>query len=273
MSVAPQDAPRSEDGQWWWDGSAWQPVATSGGASTEASGDQSAAGAVSNLETYVGYLEVQSFGSGRFRIVIADISDPEKLASLMFPAGKPPEVQITWQVEGRPTAGGAAVDIFEVTHIGIEALKKMADPFQREVEQSLQYAPEETPPTPEETAAREERAHQEQAAFRAAIMPHLDPVGTVTGAMIVDDFATWAGVRSTQDGWIVWVGRFPGGIEVSGFPATDLDDDERAQVVKNLQYYFDQGMTAEGAQIQLQVDFQNDLRLVLTQVALAFVGA
>jgi len=28
MAQMPADAPRSEDGQWWWDGSAWQPVAS-----------------------------------------------------------------------------------------------------------------------------------------------------------------------------------------------------------------------------------------------------
>lgn len=26
MSEIPDDAQRSEDGQWWWDGAAWQPV-------------------------------------------------------------------------------------------------------------------------------------------------------------------------------------------------------------------------------------------------------
>ena len=26
MTTIPADAPRSEDGQWWWDGSQWQPV-------------------------------------------------------------------------------------------------------------------------------------------------------------------------------------------------------------------------------------------------------
>ena len=26
MTVVPADAPRSEDGHWWWDGSQWQPV-------------------------------------------------------------------------------------------------------------------------------------------------------------------------------------------------------------------------------------------------------
>ena len=31
MSNIPQDAPRSEDGQWWWDGAQWQPVDTGGG--------------------------------------------------------------------------------------------------------------------------------------------------------------------------------------------------------------------------------------------------
>ncbi len=26
MTTIPADAPRSEDGQWWWDGAQWQPV-------------------------------------------------------------------------------------------------------------------------------------------------------------------------------------------------------------------------------------------------------
>jgi hypothetical protein len=266
MSVVPQDAPRSDDGQWWWDGATWQPVpdpSTQGAASAVPSGD-----------TYVGSLQVQNYGSGRFRIVIADISDPNKLATLMWPGGKPPGVEITWLVEGQVTGGtGAAVDIFEVKHVGIDALKVMAQPFEREIEQSLQYAPEEDPVTPEETDARQARDRQEQAAFRAAVMPHLDPAGAVTGAMIVDDFTRWAGVHITQDGWIVWVGRLPGGIEVSGFDASDLDDDGRSSVAGKLQYYFDQGMTVGQAELQLQVDFQNDLRLILTQVAFAFAGA
>jgi hypothetical protein len=206
-------------------------------------------------------------------MAIDDISDAEKLASLMFPAGKPADVEITRLVEGQVTGGTATVDLYEVTHIGIDALKAMAQPFEREIEKSMQYAPEETPPTPEETADRQERDRQEQAAFRAAVMPHLDPAGAVTGAMIVDDYARWAGVRGTQDGWIVWVGKIPGGIEVTGFPVTDLSDEDRTQIAANLQYYFDQGMTAGQAQIQLEVDFQNDLRYVLTQVAIAFLGS
>jgi hypothetical protein len=32
MTVMPADAPRSEDGQWWWDGTQWQPVAQNAGA-------------------------------------------------------------------------------------------------------------------------------------------------------------------------------------------------------------------------------------------------
>ena len=32
MTDIPADAPRSDDGQWWWDGSQWQPVQPAGGA-------------------------------------------------------------------------------------------------------------------------------------------------------------------------------------------------------------------------------------------------
>jgi hypothetical protein len=36
MSVMPADAPRSDDGQWWWDGAQWQPVDQAAGAATDA---------------------------------------------------------------------------------------------------------------------------------------------------------------------------------------------------------------------------------------------
>jgi hypothetical protein len=36
MSVMPADAPRSDDGQWWWDGAQWQPVTQNAGTATDA---------------------------------------------------------------------------------------------------------------------------------------------------------------------------------------------------------------------------------------------
>ena len=39
MTTIPADAPRSEDGQWWWDGTQWQPVPVpDGGGEVNASG-------------------------------------------------------------------------------------------------------------------------------------------------------------------------------------------------------------------------------------------
>jgi hypothetical protein len=55
MTVMPADAPRSEDGQWWWDGAQWQPVTQDAGAGAPASADaqgaadQTASGAVGQL--------------------------------------------------------------------------------------------------------------------------------------------------------------------------------------------------------------------------------
>jgi hypothetical protein len=45
MTTIPADAPRSEDGQWWWDGAQWQPVDDIGagaGAQSAAAPDPSA---------------------------------------------------------------------------------------------------------------------------------------------------------------------------------------------------------------------------------------
>ena len=48
MSVIPQDAPRSEDGQWWWDGAQWQPVSGAATGGTAAAAETAAAGATSS---------------------------------------------------------------------------------------------------------------------------------------------------------------------------------------------------------------------------------
>ncbi|HEX4725420.1 MAG TPA: hypothetical protein VH333_23105 [Pseudonocardiaceae bacterium] len=46
MAEIPADAPRSEDGHYWWDGSQWQLVAAAqGGAQGQAQGGQQAAAA------------------------------------------------------------------------------------------------------------------------------------------------------------------------------------------------------------------------------------
>jgi len=45
-------------------------------------------------DTYVGYLEVQKHAPGRYRRSIADVSDPNKLGSVMYPAGKPQGVHL-----------------------------------------------------------------------------------------------------------------------------------------------------------------------------------
>ncbi|MGA7987698.1 MAG: hypothetical protein WCB51_04790 [Candidatus Dormiibacterota bacterium] len=44
MTDIPQDAPRSEDGQWWWDGSQWQPVGAATSSSAAAAGAATSSG-------------------------------------------------------------------------------------------------------------------------------------------------------------------------------------------------------------------------------------
>ena len=45
MTDIPQDAPRSDDGQWWWDGANWQPVSDAGGGQQGGQGSGGDAGA------------------------------------------------------------------------------------------------------------------------------------------------------------------------------------------------------------------------------------
>ena len=44
MSEIPADAARSEDGNWWWDGTAWQPVAGADGGDAVAADDSAERG-------------------------------------------------------------------------------------------------------------------------------------------------------------------------------------------------------------------------------------
>jgi hypothetical protein len=48
MTVMPADAPRSEDGQWWWDGAHWQPVTQDAGAGTRSAAPADAVGQLSD---------------------------------------------------------------------------------------------------------------------------------------------------------------------------------------------------------------------------------
>lgn len=54
MTVMPADAPRSEDGQWWWDGAQWQPVAQDAG--TPATGQPADASNTQTTSDAVGQL-------------------------------------------------------------------------------------------------------------------------------------------------------------------------------------------------------------------------
>src|SRR5579863_7162988 len=61
MSQMPADAPRSEDGQWWWDGTQWQPVTQDAGAGAgtgnanagQGGADQTTSGTVGQLSMTV----------------------------------------------------------------------------------------------------------------------------------------------------------------------------------------------------------------------------
>ncbi|HUZ69158.1 MAG TPA: hypothetical protein VMU65_05550 [Candidatus Saccharimonadales bacterium] len=58
MAQIPPDAQRSEDGQWWWDGSQWQPVGPQGdaGSASAASAAEQAAGAAQTATPASGQL-------------------------------------------------------------------------------------------------------------------------------------------------------------------------------------------------------------------------
>lgn len=67
----PADAPRSEDGQWWWDGAAWQPVHAAAPAAAPPSQGGGATG------TYSGTTEVAAgtdIGIGDINLSVSDIA-------------------------------------------------------------------------------------------------------------------------------------------------------------------------------------------------------
>jgi hypothetical protein len=51
MAAIPADAPRSEDGYYWWDGSQWQPVDQAGGQAQQQAGPGSGQGAAAQQPT------------------------------------------------------------------------------------------------------------------------------------------------------------------------------------------------------------------------------
>jgi len=83
MTTIPADAPRSEDGQWWWDGAQWQPVDAPGAAA----GPQTAAAAAgSEVNTSgVPYTASAEIGEGT-QIGTIDMSLSE-IESILTAAG------------------------------------------------------------------------------------------------------------------------------------------------------------------------------------------
>lgn len=100
MTDIPADAPRSEDGQWWWDGSQWQPVTA---------GSQ-AGGPAAGQATEPSEAEIRAVGD----------SGPE-------PAQNVPEHLQSSFLDGEPTRSGgsgeigAALDDSQIGQPGQEA--------------------------------------------------------------------------------------------------------------------------------------------------------
>jgi hypothetical protein len=80
MTTIPADAPRSEDGQWWWDGAQWQPVDDPGAAQSAAQG---AGGEVNTSGDP--YTATAEFGAGA-QIGTVDMSASE-IESILTAAG------------------------------------------------------------------------------------------------------------------------------------------------------------------------------------------
>ena len=76
MTQIPPDAPRSGDGQWWWDGATWQPVDPSAAAPAAAAAPAGSAGA-SPGATYSGTTEVTAgadIGVADIDLSVSDIA-------------------------------------------------------------------------------------------------------------------------------------------------------------------------------------------------------
>lgn len=83
MTPVPADAPRSEDGQWWWDGAQWQPVDDPGAAAGAQSAAPPAGGEVNT--SGVPYTATAEIGEGT-QIGTIDVSLSE-IESILTAAG------------------------------------------------------------------------------------------------------------------------------------------------------------------------------------------
>ena len=86
MTQIPADAPRSEDGQWWWDGATWQPVDA---AATAPAAGASAGGAAPAV-THTGAMEVTAgtnVGIADLDLTVSDIAAVLIAANVDFGGG------------------------------------------------------------------------------------------------------------------------------------------------------------------------------------------
>jgi hypothetical protein len=89
VTQIPADAPRSEDGQWWWDGATWQPV-TAAATEPASPGAPANAGGAAPGVTHTGAMEVTAganVGIADIDLSVSDIAAVLIAANVDFGSG------------------------------------------------------------------------------------------------------------------------------------------------------------------------------------------
>ncbi len=85
MTVIPMDAPRSDDGQWWWDGTQWQPVTA-----------VATPGSPPPVEETRSLPSLRRSGQG-WLLTVKGVTDAGTMTGVLWPNGAPAEVSVAEQ--------------------------------------------------------------------------------------------------------------------------------------------------------------------------------
>jgi hypothetical protein len=108
----PYDAPRSEDGQWWWDGSNWQPVSGGGEGSSAAASPAQATSLPELRRSTNGWL-----------LTIEGFTEAGAVTGYLWPSGTPPGVSVSADVVVTEPAQVGSFEITGLTMLAVQAME------------------------------------------------------------------------------------------------------------------------------------------------------